>query len=296
MLEITGADAAAFLHAQLTNDIEHLQDGGLALNGYCTPKGRLLATFIVWRRADRYWLLMSRGLCEPVRKRLTMFVLRSKVSIAERSDSLVVLGIGGSGASAALAAAGIGHPDGSGATGTAGGDLLALPAPFEQEVYLLVTPTASLEVTWRRLEGHLAVVDSAHWRSVEIRAGVARVLPATSENWVPQMINFELVGGVSFKKGCYPGQEVVARSQYLGKLKRRLFAASLNGRAAPGDPVEAPEQAEPVGTVVLSATSAGEPTTILFEYRYPSAPLTSLRVGGADLVPAALPYQVPGSD
>jgi len=222
---VSGDDARAFLHAQLTNDVEHLPQQRARLAGWCSAKGRLLATFLVVPRPSAYLLQVSRDLAPIAAKRLSMFVLRAKVKIADVSDDYRQLGIWGAGADARLAALGLEVAQGELAV-AGDGDVAALRMGDER--FVLLGPASDIAVIETRLA--LQAADEGEWNLAEIRAGRPRILQATQDLFVPQMVNLEVVGGVDFKKGCYPGQEIVARTQYRGQLKRRMVRA----RAAPG--------------------------------------------------------------
>ena len=202
LLSVTGTDARAFLHAQLTNDIEHLSSDRAALAGWCSAKGRLLATFLVVPRGDDFFLQLSRDLAAPVAKRLSMFILRSKVKIADESESWEQYGVW----DANLSIAGVSW---SGSVGT---------ARVDEGRYLQLAPRGELTDP--------ANASEAQWALQEIRAGRPLITGATQDQFVPQMVNFEQLGGVDFKKGCYPGQEIVARAQYRGQVKRRMVHAT----------------------------------------------------------------------
>jgi folate-binding protein YgfZ len=198
LLHAAGADARAFLHAQLTNDLEHLAPGQARYAGWCSAKGRLLATFLVVPHADGFLLQLSRDLVPVVLKRLSMFVLRSKVKLSEASGQWTQYGVWGPDAGAALA---VSERDGAISVGIEAGRRLVLAS-----------------------EGHFSPDASADdWVLAEIRAGRPLIEQPTQDQFVPQMVNLELAGGVDFRKGCYPGQEVVARAQYRGAVKRRMF-------------------------------------------------------------------------
>lgn len=254
MLEITGDDARAFLHGQLTNDIEHLASDHARLAGWCTPKGRLLATLLVVPTERGFFLLLARDLIPSVAKRLRMFVLRAKVTIEDASDQWSQFGLFGAAVLPALAALGVEMPDAPDAvirTGDAtivrvGGDRarMLVPAPG---------PGAFIE----RLGA--AEADDARWQLEDIRMGLPQVVEATQDLFVPQMLNLEAIAGVDFKKGCYPGQEVVARAQFRGQVKRRMVharipAAGADVVLAPGQDLFSDDQpAQPIGTIVSVA-------------------------------------------
>lgn len=260
-----GPEAVAFMQTQLTNDLQHLVIGHLQLNGYCTPKGRLLAVFECWRSADDVFLQIPREILPSVLKRLSMYVLRAKVKLGDASAEWACLAVLGPGAANALAGAGLSPPD-VGQTHLTGPTLVARlrDSPRIPERFMVLVPRADAQALHDRLHA-LRRVDAAAWWWSQIDAGIASVFAATQEKFVPQMINLEVLGGVSFKKGCYPGQEVVARSQYLGKLRRRMAIAHVQGETHAGADVYARGDGQPVGTVVMAATAPDGGMDMLFE-------------------------------
>jgi folate-binding protein YgfZ len=321
IVSVRGDDAVKFLHAQTTNDIEGQAEDEVRLNAYCTPQGRVLAAGSLWRDAGVLHFAVSRPLAEPLRKRLSMYVLRAKARLENASDAFAVLGLCGSAAAPALRELGI-EPPAPGrvarlaadalteaaaekAAETGAGSPVASPATTVIGLvpvagiggrWWLVVPIASLSVVWARLSRSLVPLDSDHWRASEVLAGEPRVVPATSEAFVPQTLNWELIGGVNFRKGCYPGQEIVARLHYRGKPKRRMFAAGLGEGPplAPGSELRAGGTSEPAGLVVTSAPGPEGGQVLLYE-----APIAAATQGGlstADgrvLTPLPLPYTVP---
>ncbi len=281
-IRVDGPDALRFLQSQLTSDVEHLGVDAFQLNGYCTAKGRLLATFHQWRDADAVLLQLPGEVLAAVQRRLTMFVLRSKVKLTDHSARSTSYGLLGIGAAAALSACGLPVPDAPGRSVRENGVRVSRLAagPRVQERFLLsVDGDAALPAGL----ASVARVHSGVWWWCEIDAAMPTVFAATQEKFVPQMINFEVLGGVDFKKGCYPGQEIVARSQYLGKLRRRMRQAHVddaNPPAAGSDIVHSAE-GQPVGTVVMSACAPGGGCDLLFE-----APVDRLETGTLHLVDA----------
>jgi folate-binding protein YgfZ len=236
LLAVTGDDATRFLHGQFTNDVENLPPGAAQWNGWCSAKGRLLATFLLWRRGDDDYLLMLPAEIAPtVARKLSMYVLRSKVKITDVSAGLVRIGFAGKSASLIVARE-LGHaPDAMRTVEKDGAACIALDA----ERFVLLTPESSAPALWERLALHARAAGRDAWEWKGIQAGIPTIFAATQDAFVPQMANFELVGGVSFKKGCYPGQEIVARTQYRGILKKRMAVAHVDGEARPsaGDDV-----------------------------------------------------------
>lgn len=221
LLSVTGAEARAFLHAQLTNDIEHLSPQRAVLAGWCSAKGRLLASFLVIPAPDGFLLQVARDLAAPVAKRLSMFVLRAKVKVTDVSETWAQFGV--------------------------------WDAERAQPEVQWAGNRSSVRVGERRYlelvpeneRDEEANADEAQWALQEIRAGRPLISAATQDQFVPQMVNFEQIGGVDFKKGCYPGQEIVARAQYRGQVKRRMVRAH-----APAGVQLAPGQEFNGGTVV----------------------------------------------
>ncbi|WP_404977597.1 YgfZ/GcvT domain-containing protein [Aquincola sp. J276] len=302
VIRATGAEAASFLHGQLTQDIQNLPPGQARLAGYCSAKGRLLASFIVLRgSADELLLLCSADLLAPTLKRLSMYVLRAKCKLTDASAELAVLGLAGAPALAALGALGAGSSNDDGATqalagmpvlAAAGGQLVRLPAVEGIDRGLWVGPAEALPAA-------LPALDADAWDALEVRSAVPRIVAATVEQFVPQMINLELVGGVNFQKGCYPGQEVVARSQYRGTTKRRAAVFATGAAAQPGQEVfDANDPGQPAGMVINAA--AGQPALALVEVKLAALAEPALRLGSAEgpaLRPLPLPYPLPaGAD
>lgn len=294
-----GEDAASFLHSQLTNDVSRLGADEVRLAGYCTPKGRLLATFLMWKPADTILLQLPRALQPAIQKRLQMYVMRAKVKLTDLSDSHVLLGCGGRAAGAALKVWFPVLPVAPYASvSNDAGTLLRLADAFDAPRYQWFAALATAQDAWPALTAQLTATGSSAWRLSSIQAGVPQITLPTQEQFVPQMLNLELIGGVNFKKGCYPGQEIVARMQYLGKLKRRMLLAGISAPAvAAGMEVFSsndPEQ--PCGMVVNAERSAGDDFDCLVEIKIAAAAEATLHLGAADgalLRLRALPYALP---
>jgi tRNA-modifying protein YgfZ len=306
LLRVSGAEAAKFLHAQLTNDVEHLEPGVARWSGYCTAKGRLLSTFRYWRDAESIQLALARPLSPSLRRKLAMFVLRSKARVDDASDAMTAFGLLGERVASAVAARlGLAVPAQDAATSADGCHLVSLP-PIEVDGVsrprrLLYVPFERAADAWAAATatdaGGAAPAASAWWRRTEVLAGIPRIVPATLERFVPQMLNFESVDGVNFRKGCYPGQEVVARSQYLGKLKRRMFLA--HGAGLPPEPasdVMAAAGGEPCGEVVMAAADGAGGFDVLFESQVAAVESGAVRAGDAVLEVRALPYPLKAID
>ena len=292
IVSVTGAEAVSFLQSQLTNDVSRLVPGQLQLSGYCTPKGRLLATFHQWRTDDAVFLRMPHEIIGSIVKRLSMFVLRAKAKVADVSDAWTTYALLGE-ATDLLRDAGLSAPGAPWAsTSTDSGRVdRVLPTPKGVVRFLLTLPRESnLSLS----ESTQRASSNAWWLS-EIDAAVPTIFAATQEKFVPQMINWEVLGGVDFKKGCYPGQEIVARSQYLGKLKRRMNVADVDATDVhAGADVFHSGSAQPIGTIVMAAASApAGGSALLFEApvdRLESGSLHLQSVDGPRLAVRPLPY------
>lgn len=244
VISIAGEDAKSFLHGQLTNDVNHLPVDALRHAAWCSAKGRMLASFLVWQgrgaagSESGYRLALSADLAAAIAKRLKMFVLRAKVNVQEAVDTLL-LGVAGPGAEALLQAVALPVPPAPMARAESNGvDVLRL----ENERFILALPQADVPDVWTRLlAAGAAAAPAEDWRRRDVAAGLVRICAATQEAFVPQMANFDRIGGVNFQKGCYPGQEIVARTQYLGKVKRHLYQGHADFPVQVGDALYSPE-------------------------------------------------------
>ncbi len=301
LLAAHGEDARDFLQAQLTNDLRRVDEGRSQLSAYCTPKGRMLAVFRLFLREAHFYLEMPRALVEPTLGRLRKYVLRAKVSLEDASDALVRMGLSGPNAERELGevlgtappteADGVVHADGL--------TVIRIPGPHPR--FELHGDLEAVQRAWTRLDVRAAPVGAEPWTLLDILAGIPTVLPETVEAFVPQMANLHAVGGLSFEKGCYPGQEVVARMQYLGKLKRRMYRFHVDGDAPsePGMDIYAPGGGTPdqsVGKVVAAAPWPDGGRELLAVVQIASAEAGGLRLGAPDgpaLEPRELPYPFP---
>lgn len=246
LLSCEGDDARSFLHAQLTSDIAGLGAQQARRAGWCSAKGRLMATFLVVPHGAGFLLQASRDLVPAVTKRLSMFVLRAKARLADASDAWSQTGFWGAGAAAELAGRGLRIPAEILGCAASGSSIVVRVA---EERFLLLSPAAAGD----RVSEVSTDAGEEAWFLQDIRDGHPRVLLATQEQFVPQMVNLERIGAVDFQKGCYPGQEIVARTQYRGVLKRRMVRARASVAALPGDELFADEPADQAAGVVVNA-------------------------------------------
>lgn len=272
-IAVSGADAETFLQAQISNDVAALGPDDSRLAAWCDAKGRVQAVLRVLRRDDGFLLLLPRALVAPTLKRLHLFVLRARVDLRDVGDELAVRGVIGE------------ATERSPAHDLQPGDVLrdgerqylALPGP-EPRCLTIAPPSAAPEA-----------VDDETWRRADILAGLPQVYPETQGRFVPQMLNLHWLGGIDFHKGCYPGQEVVARLEYRGKLTRRLFRGVLDAADTPppGTPVTDAEGA--VQGEVVDAVPGPEGQDLLAVLRI-DATDGPLQIDGAELTLAPLPY------
>ena len=302
VFEITGADAIAFLQGQITNDIAGAPVGQARLAGYCTPQGRLLATFAVWREPQAQDVptlraIVRADIAAALVKRLSMFVLRAKAKLA-----LLPLAVAG-----IECAAG----EGAGVETALGASLPQLPwqvLSHDTGTWIAAPGKAGRRWWWvepeaapqacEALAGHLLPGDPARWQADDIEAGLPWIQAATQDLFIPQTVNLDLIDGVSFTKGCYPGQEIVARSHYRGTLKRRMALGMLGSDAAtlapaPAEDVfDASAPGQPCGRIVNVATAQGV-TVALFEATFDAiahGALRAARPDGPAITLCPLPY------
>ena len=242
LVRFFGAESQSFLHNQLTCDVAALESGKSTYGSYCNPKGRVLATFLLWRTGDEFFMQLPSSLREPIQKQISKYILRAKVKVADASPDWTLIGVVGTGAAALVQR-------------VAGGEtVIKLPG----ERYEIAVTRGKDQAILAALASETEKVSPEHWDWLDIRAGVPVILPATQEAFVPQMLNLDLIGGVSLTKGCYPGQEIVARMHYRGTLKQRMYLANVAGSDSPqpGDKLYSPDFGEQAcGTIVNAARS-----------------------------------------
>ncbi|HEX4985775.1 MAG TPA: hypothetical protein VFV71_06850, partial [Burkholderiales bacterium] len=280
-LLVHGADAASFLQAQLTCDVDRLAPGQAGFGGYCTPKGRLLATFVVVRVAQGYLMHLPADTAEDIAARLRRFVLRARVKI-ETDSGWRVLGIAGPG-TGALIGGQFGVRLESSFAAAAGADATVVRLPGEACVAF--APAQSAGTLWQALASQAVAAGDDCWAWVQIRSRMPWISAATQDQFLPQMVGLDAIGGVSFGKGCYPGQEIVARARYLGEVRRRLWDGTASGVAHAGDTLESGGQ--PVGTVLTAAPLPSGGSALLAVVVGHPGECTLAGGGSVTLVPAA---------
>lgn len=292
LIRVSGEEAQSFLQGQFTNDVSKVDAGHSQLSSFCSPKGRMLALFRIFQRGDDLYLMMPRERLPAIHKRLQMFVLRAKVTLTDASDELAIAGLAGTCLEGLLPAApaevdGCCESDGLSVIRVAG----------DRPRCLVIGEPAAMQAWWQGLDGEARPASAHGWPLLDIRAGIPTVVDATAEAFVPQMANMQLVNGVSFTKGCYTGQEVVARMQYLGTLKRRMYRVRFDGDAcpAPGSELFSHSSAsgQGAGKVVDARPSPDGGCEALVITQISSMEADDLQLGDADgarLQPLPLPY------
>jgi folate-binding protein YgfZ len=297
LIKASGEDAVTFLQGQLTNDVQMLSEQRSQLAAYCSPKGRVLVLLRLFKRGEALYLMLPSSLIEPTLKRLRMYVLRSKVTLQDASAAFIHIGCSGPGAAMAL-------PDLVGAIPprvdeviqTGALTILRVPG-IHPRFEVLGEDLPAMQTLWTGLSVRAAQVGANPWRLLDIGAGVPQVYAETQEAFVPQMMNLDPLNAISYRKGCYTGQEIVARTHYLGKLKRRMYRAMIASAAAvaPGTEVFTPEGGESVGKVVEATPSPEGGQELLAVLQIESAQAGELRLGSAEgprLRLLELPYSV----
>jgi tRNA-modifying protein YgfZ len=252
LLEISGTDAVTFLQGQVTNDVKLLATqenvSHAHYTAYCNPKGRMLALFLAFAHYDHLHLQLNRGLLEAIMKRLKMYVMRSKVEIKDVSESIIKFGINGAEAAPILESVFSKIPNVDyELVSLDNGAILKLPSANDDARFEIFTDATNASNIWDSLKIKCQLVEKLHWDWLEIHAGIPDIEMKTQEQFVPQMLNLDILNGINFKKGCYTGQEIVARTHYLGTIKRRTYLASIC-------PASQSECGPEAGNILLDAT------------------------------------------
>lgn len=292
VLAVRGNDASKFLQGQLTCNLNYLSETRSSLGARCTQKGRMQSSFRIVLEADGCLLAMARELVEPQLADLKKYAVFSKSKLTDDSDNWVRFGL--SQADTTLESLSIQLPAETDSVARANGLIAVRASAGRAELW---GPIEQAESLLQHLKTQLPEADLNQWLLGQVRAGVGQVMGQTRELFIPQMLNLQAVGGVSFKKGCYTGQEIVARMQYLGKLKRHLYRLSLNADSplpAPGTPLFIPTHSSAIGEVVIAA-HAEQGIELLAVLTTDAAEAGDIHVGdvqGPELSLLDLPYQL----
>jgi len=302
LIRAQGEEAATFLNNQLSNDVRQVDGTHSQLAAYCTAKGRILAIFRIFRRDGHYLLQLPAPLQNSILERLRKYVLRAKVTLESADQELRGIGFSGPDAPVILQGVFRSLPDRDGACLTQD-DVTVLRLSGVHPRFACMAPTPTAITLWEKLSTKAVKAGPGCWAWLDITAGLPTILPETSEAFVPQMVNLELLGGVSFDKGCYPGQEIVARMHYLGKPKQRMVRAHVSGETEspqPGDAVYAPDlHGQAAGHIVAAQPAPGSGYDLLAVIQTSwtaDGRFHLLSETGPRLEVQALPYAVPASN
>ncbi|WDU60909.1 folate-binding protein YgfZ [Pseudomonas poae] len=289
VLAVRGSDAGKFLQGQLTCNLNYLSDTQASLGARCTQKGRMQSSFRIVLQGDGVLLAMATELLEPQLADLKKYAVFSKSKLTDESAAWVRFGL--TNADQALTSLNLELPAETDSVARTDALIAIRVSPARAELWV---PAEHAEALHNQLAAQLKQADLNEWLLGQIRAGIGQVMPQTRELFIPQMLNLQAVGGVSFKKGCYTGQEIVARMQYLGKLKRRLYRLSLNApeMPEPGTPLFSPSHNSAIGEVVIAA-KADEGVELLAVLQAEAADSGDVHVGtleGPGLQMLDLPY------
>jgi hypothetical protein len=284
LIAVRGADAEKYLQGQLTNDILAVTEARSQLSAHCSPKGRALACYRIFRREDTIYLALPETLLEASLERLRKYVLMSKVSL-EVETELVQIGY--------ASAKGVHHlrdavhaipEEINDVTHSDGLIVIRIPGPHPR--FEVLGTAAAVKALWTKLDVHAAAVGTAPWALLDILAGIPDLQPETVDAFVPQMINLDVLGGISFNKGCYTGQEIVARTHYLGKLKRRMYRlhCPVDSPPTPATSIynTAQRSDESAGSVVAAQAAPEGGVTLLAVLQIEATIQGELRLGSGD--------------
>lgn len=295
VIEASGDDVIEFLQGQLSNDIKLVTEKTGQLSAYCNPKGRIMATFRIFKRNGLLFLRLHSNVAESTLKRLRMFVMRSKVELHDRSDELSRIGVAGTDATAKLSEIFKNLPKDTDESSTEN-DLTIVKLSGLIPQYEVYGPLEQVKQLWENLQTNGVAIGENSWNLLTIRAAIPEIVAETVEAFVPQMVNLQAINGLSFTKGCYPGQEVVARMHYLGKLKRRLFicSAETDELPIPGEAIMTSDESEQkVGQIVSSSWASNNKIEFLAVLQIEKAQSSELHIKsykGASITLEQLPY------
>lgn len=297
LLELSGTDTNTFLQGQVTNDVNLLTGANAHLTAYCNPKGRMLALFLAFSHhnnqlGNHIHLQFNRSLIEPILKRLKMYVMRSKVDIKDVSDSIIKFGINGPQAASLLAPLFLSIPTQDfELINLESATVLKLPTINGHARFQIFTDNTNALLIWNELKQNYQLIGKTCWDWLDIQAGIPDVELKTQEQFVPQMLNLDILNGINFKKGCYTGQEIIARTHYLGSVKRRTYLAEIASQAAPGDKVTDSTNND-VGQIVRVASNLSGGLDVLAELRIDAVVAGVASCNGAPLMFKTLPYSL----
>jgi hypothetical protein len=301
LIKASGDDVVEFLQGQLTHDIKLVTNSMGQLSAYCNPKGRILANFRIFKRENHYFLRLHSDILEATLKRLSMFVMRSKVELVDSSDELSRMGIAGLNATRNLSVLFKKLPENTDESCTEN-DITIIKLPGTLPCYEAHGSFEKIKELWQTLQKDAVAIGENSWNLLTIRAAIPEIVSETVEAFVPQMVNLQAINSLSFTKGCYPGQEVVARMHYLGKLKRRLFIGTAKTDTLPVSGLSimtSDENEQKVGQIVTASWSNDEQIEFLAVLQIEKAEKNELHIessNGPIIELIDLPYSLENED
>jgi folate-binding protein YgfZ len=301
LIEASGDDVIEFLQGQLSNDIKLVSENTGQLSAYCNPKGRILANFRIFMRQEHYFLRMRADIVDATLKRLRMFVMRSKVELVNSSDELSRMGIAGLKATDKISSLFKTLPEITDDYCTEN-EITVIKLAGELPRYEVHGKFEKIKSLWQKLQPDAVLIGENSWNLLTIRAAIPEIVSETVEAFVPQMVNLQAINSLSFTKGCYPGQEVVARMHYLGKLKRRLFIGSIKSDTLPaaGQAIMSDDESgQKVGQVVTASWSKDKTVEFLAVLKIEKAENNELYIESntSDIIQLTdLPYSLEKED
>ncbi|MDX1796133.1 MAG: folate-binding protein [Hydrogenovibrio sp.] len=232
LIQVSGEEAFDFLQGQLSNDLKEVSDTQAQLSAYCEPQGKVLALMTVFKQGEAFYLSFDGSLREAILKRLTMFKLRAKVDLTDLSDEWVHIGYAGEFADLDLQRAlstkvkeiyQVEHLTQEGAT-----DIIAIKVPGPYHRYSLFGPIEQMKAAWEAFCSNCEAIGQKDWNLLNIVSGQPEVKQATSDQFVAQFLNLDKLDAINFKKGCFPGQEIIARMHYRGKATKRMLRLHIS--------------------------------------------------------------------
>ncbi len=260
LIQASGEDALNFLHGQFTNDLNAVTENLSQLSSYCNPKGRMLSIFRVFMQGNDYFLLMPKDVIDATLKKLTMFKLMAKVDLTDVSDEFVVFGMTGENLNSFFNENKLPFPENINQT-IQHNETTLIRIPSENSRVLFIGRTEHAAAIQNSISEYTVQASSDIWQLDDIQSGIPQITADTSEAFIPQMVNLELIGGVNFQKGCYPGQEIVARTHYLGKPNRRMYRISIDDTNCPhpgANIFSVADGEQPVGKIVTAQKTMEE--------------------------------------
>lgn len=296
LIRSRGEDSATFLHNLFSNDVKKLGEDAAQWTSFNSPKGRMLASILLWREPDAHLLAVSADIQPALLKKLSMYVLRSKVKLTDAGADTVLIGVSGGDTGDLLARAGLTMPSSPMSLAVAGE---RRTIRLDANSVVIAVPLAEAPATFDALVAAGATkAGTSAWQLAMIRAGVPLITSATQEEFVAQMLNYEVIGGVNFQKGCYPGQEIVARTQYLGKLKKRMYRVrfAADEMPPPGTDLFSPEFGDQSAGKLVNVVPAPEGGFEALAVLQTSSSDAGIHIGRPDgprLSVLELPYALP---